>query len=57
MTRLNCLPDGRPCGTCADRLLARLSPALPGSHPEQECDAPDAREASLERDGDYDMPA
>ncbi|MCC7015560.1 MAG: hypothetical protein IT454_23580 [Planctomycetes bacterium] len=58
--RLNRLPDGRPCPSCADRLLAALPPVLPAfreePEPEPRSEGEDTGEAA-EFGPDYDRPA
>jgi hypothetical protein len=57
--QLNRLPDGRPCPTCADRLLAMLPPALPAfvevAEPVEDELASEPYAEPFE--GDFDRPA
>ena len=53
--RINRLPDGRPCPSCADRLLDLLPPLIPGYDPQTE--PANENELAGEFEDDYDRPA
>lgn len=53
-TRINHLPDGRPCPICAERLLMMLPPLLPAF---DAGDGPEAGDVQNDFERDYDRPA
>jgi hypothetical protein len=51
--RLNRLPDGRACSSCADRLLDSLPPLLPSPEPEFQVEGGDWAEEGDEPGDDF----
>ena len=56
-TRFNRLADGRPCPTCAERLLMSLPPLLPNYDSALDLEVEKSDPSEVDIDQDYDRPA